>query len=84
MLPHLGPDRPPQFPSALLSWRQARVNADGSTKKLTDRTRQSKLRAVTGEAVEAAARHDPENPAPTKDKLERMLRIARVKSPRPA
>jgi hypothetical protein len=39
---------------------------------------------MTGKAVEAAARHDPENPAPTKDKLARMLLIARVKSLRRA
>jgi hypothetical protein len=84
MLPHLGPDRPPQFSSALPSRRQVHANAVGSTKKLTDQTHQSTLRAMTGEAVEAAARHDPENPAPTKDKLARVLRIARVKSLRRA
>ena len=60
------------------------VNANRSTKKLSDRTDWSKLRAMTDEAVEAAARNDPDNPPRMKDELAKMPRIARVKTLRRA
>ena len=62
----------------------ARVNSDGSTQPLTDRTDWARLRAMTDDEVEAAARNDPDNAPRTEAELAKMRRIPRVKTLRRA
>jgi putative transcriptional regulator len=61
-----------------------RVGADGSTQPLVDRTDWKRLRRLTDEEVEAAARSDPDNPPRTEAELAKMRRIPRVKTLRRA
>jgi len=58
--------------------------ADGSTQPLRDRTDWKRLRSMTNEVVEAAARNDPDNPPRTQAELAKMRRVPRVKTLRRA
>ncbi len=61
-----------------------RVLPNGKTEPLRDRTDWERLRRMTDEEVEAAARSDPDNPPRTKAELAKMRRVPRVKTLRRA
>lgn len=61
-----------------------RVLPKGKTEPLRDRTDWERLRRMTDEEVEAAARSDPDNPPRTKAELAKMRRVPGVKTLRRA
>lgn len=61
-----------------------RVRADGSEEPLVDRTDWERLRRMSDEEVEAAARSDPDNPPRSEADLAKMKRVPRVKTLRRA
>lgn len=61
-----------------------RVRADGSTEPLADRTDWARLRTMSRDEVEEAARDDPDNPPRSDTELARMRRVPRVKTLRRA
>lgn len=61
-----------------------RVRADGSEELLVDRTDWERLRRMSDEEVEAAARSDPDNPPRSEADLAKMRRVPRVKTLRRA
>jgi putative transcriptional regulator len=61
-----------------------RVLPKGKTEPLRDRTDWGRLRRMTDEEVEAAARSDPDNPPRTKAELAKMRRVPGVKTLRRA
>lgn len=61
-----------------------RVHADGSEEPLVDRTDWERLRRMSDEEVEAAARSDPDNPPRSEADLAKMRRVPRVKTLRRA
>lgn len=61
-----------------------RVHADGSTEPLHDRTDWERVRRMTDDEAEAAARTDPDNPPRGEAELANMRRVPRIKTLRRA